>query len=123
MAQTTTMARDAAYRASFRTQPLQRLEAFAADAALERELGPLRQQDEAALGKWIAEGSIGTRPPSSATTLLENRLAELAPDRGAVGASIPAAQAAHMAAIERVARQRQGAMQRWPRCSAGRWLP
>jgi hypothetical protein len=97
---------DAAQRQSEdRTRPLQRLDQVSSEAAeLERELPRLQCEDEALLGEWIAQGSIGPRPePSAATVATKARLAELAPDLRGADAARPAARAMQQSGFALVA--------------------
>jgi hypothetical protein len=86
------------------TTPVRRLDAVLAEAErLNRELAATRDEDEAALGRWIAEGSVGDRPRPSATTAGFNASrGELALEARAAASALPAARAAQEAAIERV---------------------
>jgi hypothetical protein len=86
------------------TTPIRRLEAVLAEAErLNRELACLQCNDEAELGRWIAEGGDSARPrPSDATAAADASLAALAPEVRAVSAALPAARAAQEAAAERV---------------------
>jgi len=96
---------DQATRASeASTMPLHRLNQVIAEAdQTERELVPLEREDEAALGRWLAEGSIGARPePSAATVAAKIRLAESAPNIRGAAAAIPAAQAMQQAGVAAV---------------------
>jgi hypothetical protein len=70
---------------------------------LNRELACSKSEDEAALGRWIAEGGVGVRPQPSATTVAAiASLGELAPEVSAAAAILPTARAALGAAAERV---------------------
>jgi hypothetical protein len=86
------------------TAPLRRLDAVLAEAErLDRELGCSKGKDEAELGRWIAQGSVGDRPKPSATTVAADvSLGELAPEIRAVASALPAARAVQEAAAERV---------------------
>ena len=86
------------------TAPVRRLDAVLAEAErLNRALACSRDEDEAALGRWIAQGSVGDRPqPSAATLAADASLGELAPEVRAVASALPAARAAQAAAAERV---------------------
>jgi len=84
--------------------PVRRLDAVLAEVErLDRELGCSKGKDEAALGRWIAQGGVGDRPQPSATTVAADAsLGGLAPEVRAVDAALPAARAAQEAAAERV---------------------
>ncbi len=86
------------------TTPVRRLDAVLAEAErLNRELACLQCNDEAELGRWIAEGGVSARPqPSAATVAANANLAALAPEVRAVSSALPAARAAQEAAAERV---------------------
>jgi hypothetical protein len=86
------------------TASVRRLDAVLAEAEqLDRALARSRDQDEAALGRWIAQGGIGDRPQPSPTTLAADAsLEELAPEVRAVASALPSARAAQAAAAERV---------------------
>ena len=86
------------------TAPVRRLDAILAEAErLNRELACSKIKDEAALGRWIAEGGVGARPqPCAATLAADASLAELAPEVRAVASALPAASAAQEAAMGRV---------------------
>jgi hypothetical protein len=85
------------------TAPVRRLDAVLGEAErLKRELACARDEDQAALGRWIAQGG-GDRPqPSAATVAADASLGELAPEVRAVASALPAARAAQEAAAERV---------------------
>src|SRR6266436_546454 len=84
------------------TAPVRRLDAVLGEAArLKRELACARDEDQAALGRWIAQGG-GDRPqPSAATVAADASLGELASEVRAVASALPAARAAQEAAAER----------------------
>jgi hypothetical protein len=84
--------------------PVRRLDSVLAEAErLSRELACLQGEDEAELGRWIAEGGVGARPqPSSATVAASARLVALAPEVRAVSSALPAARTVQEAAAERV---------------------
>ena len=86
------------------TAPVRRLDSVLAEAErLNRELACSRDEDEAALGQWIAQGGAGERPQPSATTVAADvSLGELVPEIRAVASALPAARAAQEAAAERV---------------------
>jgi hypothetical protein len=86
------------------TAPVRRLDSVLAEAErLNRELACSRDECEAALGRWIAQGGAGDRPQPSATTVAADAsLGELAPEVRAVASTLPAARAAQEAAAERV---------------------
>ena len=86
------------------TAPVRRLDAVLGEAErLKRELACARDEDQAALGRWIAQGGGGDRPqPSAATVAADASLGELAPEVRAVASALPAARAAQEAAAERV---------------------
>jgi hypothetical protein len=86
------------------TAPVRRLDAVLAEVErLDYELGCSKGKDEAALGRWIAQGGVGDRPQPSATTVAADAsLGELAPEVRAVAWALPAARAAQEAAAERV---------------------
>jgi hypothetical protein len=86
------------------TAPVRRLDAVLAEAErLNRQLACSRDEDEAALGRWIAQGGVGDRPQPSATTVAADAsLGELAPEVRAIAAALPGARAAQEAAAERV---------------------
>jgi len=86
------------------TTPVRRLDAVLAEAErLNRELACLQCNDEAELGRWIAEGGVSARPqPSAATVAANANLAALAPEVRAVSSALPGARAAQEAAAERV---------------------
>jgi hypothetical protein len=86
------------------TAPVRRLDAVLAESErLNRELACLQCEDEAELGRWIAEGSFGTRPqPSTETVAVNASLVALSPEVRAVSSALPAARAAQEAAAERV---------------------
>ncbi len=85
------------------TAPVRRLDAVLGEAErLKRELACARDEDQAALGRWIAQGG-GDRPqPSAATVAADASLGELASEVRAVASALPAARAAQEAAAERV---------------------
>ena len=86
------------------TTPVRRLDAvLAAAERLDLELGCSKGEDEAELGRWIAQGGVGDRPQPSATTVAADvSLSELAPEIRAVASALPAARAAQEAAAARV---------------------
>jgi hypothetical protein len=86
------------------TAPVRRLDSVLAEAErLNRELACSRDEDEAALGRWIALGGVGDRPQPCATTVATDvSLGELVPEIRAVASALPAARAAQEAAAERV---------------------
>jgi hypothetical protein len=86
------------------TAPVRRLDAVLAEAErLNREVACSRDEDEAALGRWIAQGGVGERPQPSATTVAADAsFGELAPEVRAVASALPTARAAQEAASERV---------------------
>jgi hypothetical protein len=86
------------------TEPVRRLDAVLGEAErLKRELASARDEDQAVLGRWIAQGGVGDRPqPSATTAAVDSSLGELAPEVRAVASALPAARAAQEAAAERV---------------------
>ena len=86
------------------TTPVRRLDAVLAEAErLNRELASLQCEDEAELGRWIAEGGDGARPqPSAATVEANASLVASAPEVRAASSALPAARAEQEAAAERV---------------------
>ena len=88
------------------TAPVRRLDAVLAEAErLNREAAAARDDDEAALGRWIADGGVGNRPHLSATTgASSSRLSELTAQARAAVSALPVAKEAQEAAVERVRR-------------------
>jgi len=84
--------------------PVRRLDAVLAEAErLKRELAGARDEDQAALGRWIAQGGVGDRPQPSVTAVAADAsLGELAPEVRAVASALPAARTDQEAAAERV---------------------
>jgi hypothetical protein len=86
------------------TVPVRRLDAVLGEAErLKRELACAHDEDQAALGRWIAQGGVGDRPQPSATTVAADvSLGGMAPEVRAVASALPAARAAQEAATWQV---------------------